>query len=148
MRRLLRQYEAANFADLLGLLVEHGVPYPEALRLAADAAGDRALVRLAGDVAAAVERGDGPTVAVHDSRALPPLLCWALATAPHQTALARSLHELAAIYRKQAEYHAERIRVYLPIILLLVIGLSATLFFGLCLFVPFTTLLWDLAIPS
>lgn len=148
MSRMLRQYEAANFADLLGLLLEHGVPYPEALGLAAEATGDRSLVRLGRELAAAVERGDPPAAPKDSKRALPPLLLWLLTTGSHQAALAGSLHGLAAIYRKQAEHQAEKIRAFLPILLLVGIGLSATLLFGLCLFLPFTNLLEGLAIAD
>jgi general secretion pathway protein F len=148
MRALLRRYEAANFAELLALLVEHSVPYPEALLLASEATGDRAVIRLGRTLAAAVARGDTPASVLEGQRALPPLLGWLLATGRSQHELARSLRGLAAIYRKQAEYRAEMIRVFLPLLLLLVIGLSATLLFGLALFVPFTTLLKDLANPS
>ena len=76
------------------------------------------------------------------------MLAWLLATGRNQAGLAGSLRALAAIYRKRAEHQAEKIRVYLPIILLVVIGLSATLLFGLALFLPFTSLLGDLAIPE
>ena len=148
MSRMLRHYEAANFADLLGLLVEHGVPYAGALRLAAEATGDRALIGLGRDLAAAVERGDPPAAATGSRRTLPPLLLWLLTTGPQQASLARSLHGLAAIYRKQAERQADKIRTFLPILLLVGIGLSATLLFGLCLFLPFTTLLKGLAITE
>jgi general secretion pathway protein F len=145
MRTLLRQYEAANFAELLGLLVEHNVPYPEALVLASEATGDRSVIRLGRALAAAVERGDPPAVPDDSDRVLPPLLNWLLATGQSQATLAGSLRGLAAIYRKQAEHQAEKIRVFLPVILIMVIGLSATLLFGLSLFLPFTTLLEDLA---
>jgi general secretion pathway protein F len=144
MGSMLRHYEAANFADLLGLLVEHGVPYHEALVLASEATGDPSVIRVGRSLAAASERGDSPG----DSRALPPLLRWLLATGRQQIALADSLHELAAIYRNRAEHQAEKIRVLLPIVLLLAIGLSTTLIFGLSLFIPFTTLLKNLAIPE
>jgi type II secretory pathway component PulF len=148
MRGLLRQNEAANFADMLGLLVEHGVPYPEALVLATEASGDRRLIQLGQALAASVERGDSPAGAIGHGRALPPLLGWLLATGQNQAGLAGSLRAMAAIYRKQAEHQAEKIRVYLPIVLLVGIGLSATLLFGLALFLPFTSLLKDLAIAE
>jgi general secretion pathway protein F len=148
MDKLQRNYEAANFADLLGLLIEHGVPYPEALGLAAEATGDRAIVRLGRELAAAVERGDAPSAPSGSSRTLPPLLLWALSTGQQQVALATSLHSLATIYRKQADHQAEGFRVFLPIVFLVGIGLSATLLFGLALFLPLTTLLEQLSIPG
>jgi type II secretory pathway component PulF len=148
IRSMLRHYEAANFADLLGMLLGQGVPYPEALSLASEATGDAAVIRLGRALAAAVERGDAPGVALRDDSALPPLLRWLLATGRQQVALADSLHGLAAIYRKRAEHQAEKIRVFLPMVLLVIIGMSATLLFGLTIFVPFSTLLKDLAIPG
>jgi general secretion pathway protein F len=151
MSGLLRHYEAANFADLLGLLVEQGVPYPEALALAADATGDAAVVRLAGALGEAIEGGDPPGEVLRRlparARALPPLLCWLLATGRQQGALAESLHALAAYYRRRAQHQAEKLRVFLPIVGLLAIGLTAALLLTLSLFVPLTTLLRDLAIP-
>jgi general secretion pathway protein F len=149
MGELLRQFEAANFADLLGLLVEQGVPYPEALILASEATGDTRLIRLGRELSEAVARGDSPrtALALGHARALPPLLRWMLATGQQQSALASSLHALAAIYRSRAEHQADKIRVFLPIVLLLVIGLSACLAFALSLFVPFAALLKDLALP-
>jgi general secretion pathway protein F len=147
MGALLRQFEAANFADLLGLLVEQGVPYPEALVLASEATGDTRLIRLCRALSEAVARGDSPRTALGHARALPPLLRWMLATGPQQGALASSLHALAAIYRSRAEHQADKIRVFLPIVLLLVLGFSACLAFALSLFVPFATLLKDLALP-
>jgi general secretion pathway protein F len=148
MRDLIRQHEAANFADMLGLLVEHGVPYPEALTLASEATGDASVIRLGNDLAAAIARGDAPRVALGDDRALPPLLRWLLASGPQQAALAASLHGLATIYRRRARHQADKIRVFLPIVLLLVIGLSSTLLFGLAIFLPFSELLENLATPG
>src|SRR3954451_19880231 len=148
MGSLLRLYEAANYADLLGLLVEHGVPYPEALILASEATGNPAVIKLGRSLASAVERGDPPGDVLESTRTLPPLLRWLLATGRQQGSLADSLHSLASIYRKRADQQAEKIRVFLPIVLLLLIGLTAALLFGLSLFVPFTTLLQNVASPA
>ena len=41
MRSILANYETANFSELLGLLLEHQVPYPAALVLAAESTGNR-----------------------------------------------------------------------------------------------------------
>jgi general secretion pathway protein F len=76
------------------------------------------------------------------------LLAWLLAAGREQRALAESLLGLAAMYRKRAEYQAEKIRVFLPIVLLVAIGLTATLCFALSLFVPLTSMLRDLVVPA
>ena len=60
MRSLLADYEAANFSELLALLLEHQVPYHSALVLAAESSGDARLVRGARAVAEALERGERP----------------------------------------------------------------------------------------
>ena len=57
---MMKGFEAASFADLLALLIEHNVPYPEALVLAGEASGDRAMARSSRELAAAVERGLAP----------------------------------------------------------------------------------------
>ena len=44
MRSILANYETANFCELLALLLEHHVTYPEALKLAAESTGNSRLV--------------------------------------------------------------------------------------------------------
>jgi len=53
-----RHYRRANFAELLALMIEHEVPLPEGLRLAAESTGDARLQRSGWELAAAIERGD------------------------------------------------------------------------------------------
>ena len=38
---MIHNFRAANFAELLGLLIEHQLPLDESVRLAGDASGDR-----------------------------------------------------------------------------------------------------------
>jgi general secretion pathway protein F len=148
MNGMLKQFEAANFADMLALLLEQHVPYPEAITLASGATGDRRLIRSCRALVESIERGEPPAAGLANARAFPPLLRWLLATGPQQTMLVSALRDVGAMYRKRALYRAEKLRVYLPILLLLGIGGMATLFFGLTLFVPFTTMLRSLAIPA
>ena len=79
---------------------------------------------------------------------MPPLLHWLLTSGRQQSALADSLRGLATIYRKRAEHEAGRFGVYLPIVLLVGVGLSATLIFGLSLFVPSRSSAGTCAIPE
>ena len=62
MRSMLADYEAAGYADLLALLLEHQVAYPRAVELAAEATGNPTMIEGAGQLAAAVaaRRGPGP----------------------------------------------------------------------------------------
>jgi hypothetical protein len=59
--------------------------------------------------------------------------------------LTRALYNLADLYRKRAKYQSEKMAMYLPMLLLVVIGAAATLLYGLALFVPLINLLNELS---
>lgn len=145
MGAMLKGFEAASFADLLALLIEHNVPYPEALALAGEASGDRAMARSSRELAAAVERGLAPAEALKAKSAFPPLLRWLLASGPRQGDFVTALKQMGARYRNGARHQADKIRVFLPTILLVGIGASATMLYALTLFLPLTTLWKGLA---
>lgn len=142
---MMRGFEAASFADLLALLVEHQVPYPEALVLAGEASGNAALARSSRELAAGIERGASPAEALAGRTAFPPLLRWLLATGPRQGDLVAALRQMAGRYRGQARHQADKIRIFLPTILLFGIGATATLLYALALFIPLTALWSGLA---
>jgi general secretion pathway protein F len=147
MSSMLSDYEAANFAELLALLLEHQVPYSSALVLAAEASGDPRLVCGARQVAAALERGEpaGTALEAVDRHAFLPLLRWVLATGQVQGSLVKALENVAELYRKRAKFQAEKLYVFLPTLLLLLIGGAAALLYGLSLFVPLTNMLRELS---
>ena len=147
MGSLLADYEAANFAELLALLLEHRVPYPSALVLAAEATGAPRLVGGARRVAEAIARGEPAATAVEAAGrgAFPPMLRWTLATGQAQGSLVAALHHLAGFYRKRARYRAEQLAVFLPVILTLAIGAGAAAFYGLSLFLPLIEMLRGLS---
>jgi general secretion pathway protein F len=142
MGSMMRGFEASGFAEVLALLVEHGVPYPEALRLAGEASGEPGLARSARALADAVARGVPPAEALRGPSDFPPLLHWLLATATHQADFPATLRQMAARYRSLARFQADKLRVLLPMILLCAIGGTATLLYTLALFVPLTSL-WN-----
>ncbi len=149
MRSMLADYEAAGYADLLALLLEHHVAYPQAVELAAEATGNPAMIDGAGRLAAAVQRGEAPEQAARDlpASAFRPLLRWTLASAAGQGSLVESLRNLAPMYRKRGVFQAEKLQLFLPTILMLTIGGSATLFYALTLFVPLSSMLRGLSLP-
>ena len=65
-----------------------------------------------------------------------PLLRWTLAATKEQGSLVESLRNLAPMYRKRGAFQAEKLQLFLPTVLMLAIGGSATLFYALTLFVP------------
>jgi type II secretory pathway component PulF len=146
MRSLLVDYETANFSELLALLLEHHVVYPSALILASEATGNEKLKRGAAQVAEAVKRGEPAVTALStiDHESFLPMLRWVLATGQEQGSLVAALYNLAELYRKRANYQAEKLYVFLPTILIVGIGGTATLFYALALFLPLINLLREL----
>ena len=86
MRSILANYETANFSELLGLLLEHRVPYPSAIVLAAESTGDARLTRGARQLAEAVARGESAATALKtiDRGTFLPMMRWVLATGQEQ----------------------------------------------------------------
>jgi general secretion pathway protein F len=149
MRSLLSDYEAAGFAELLALLLEHNVAYPQALVLAAEATGNPATIQGARQIAAAIERGDAPGDALRQvpNSAFRPLLQWAMAAGQEQGSLVESLRNLGPMYRKRGAFQAEKLQLFLPTLLMIAIGASATLLYALTLFVPLSSMLRGLSSP-
>jgi general secretion pathway protein F len=149
MRSILANYETANFAELLGLLLEHRVPYPSAIVLAAQSTGNPRMTRGARQVAAAVARGESAATALGtiDRGTFLPMMRWVLATGQEQGSLVTALHNLADVYRKRAQYQSDKLAVFLPTILMIGIGASATIFYGLALFIPLANMLRELTLP-
>ncbi len=143
MKSLLANYETAGFSDLLALLLEHNVAYPEALVLAAEATGNRRMTAAANELAASIVGGEHPSkvVGTVDQRAFLPMLRWVLATGQEQGSLVSALRTLADLYRKRAQFQAQKLSVFLPTILMVAIGASATYLYALALFMPLVNLL-------
>jgi type II secretory pathway component PulF len=148
MGSLIADYEAANFAEMLALLLEHRVPYPSAMVLAAEASGSRRLADGARRAAEALERGEpgGAAMQAAGPGAFQPMLSWTLATGQLQGSLDSALHHLAELYRRRARYRADRLAVFLPMILTVVVGAGAAVFYGLALFLPLIEMLRGLSV--
>jgi general secretion pathway protein F len=149
MKSILSSYESANFSELLALLLEHDVVYPDALVLAAEATANPNLIRGAHQLAEAITRGEPAERALRmvDQKTFLPMLRWVLATGQQQGSLVAALHNLSELYRKRGKYQAAKLSVFLPTILMLAIGASATLLYGLALFLPVINVLRELSVP-
>jgi len=147
-RSVLVDYEAANFADLLALLIEHGVPLPEGLTLAGEASGDPAMIRDVAEVSESLKRGEPAAAALAGTNlTIRPLLRWVLAAGQSQGMQVGALRNIASTYRKRAKYRAEKLQIFLPIALMFALGAGTTLLYGLALFVPLVNLLDGLGVP-
>lgn len=136
----------ATFCELLGLLVEHQVPLAEGVLLAADASGDGQIRAEAHDLAQRIGRGQPPEPATrHRRAAIPPLLAWTLAHDQPEVDLPAALSAAADTYYRRAEHLSDWSQLYLPMILTLGIGGTATIIYGILVMAPWFFFLHQLA---
>lgn len=138
LQRIRHAGRMASFADNLALLIDHQVPLDEALKLSADASGDKRLKRASVELAEQVRRGASITVM---PRELPPLLAWLVNSHASRDDLVRSLRCRAESYRRRALGMSRWLTTYLPIFMAAGIGGSMTLAFALAVIAPFYHLL-------
>jgi type II secretory pathway component PulF len=148
--RVRRWSQASQFAEMLLLLVERGLPLDKSLRLAGQASNDRALQRAAESMAEQVEQGDAhKPLSTPQSQAartgLPVLIRLAMHHAGDRNLLVASLRQAAGMYRQRALRAAEWYAEYLPILLTIAIGGTLTIGFTLFIFWPYTSLLHELS---
>ena len=145
---MIRSFLAANYADLLALLIDHQVPLDQAVILAGEASGDRDFLASSKAVATSIQAGrEGSSLTATELAAFPPLLAWIFSNGRGRGNLSSALHHLAWTYRRRAETRGEFLRSALPTILLLAIGVSAVIVYCLLLFIPLLQLWEELAIP-
>ena len=142
MNSMVTGFEAAGFADLLALLVEHHVPLNEAMTLAGRASGDPRMEKEAEAAARVLSEGRTLYDKGQPKSVFPPLLRWLISSGQGQAELVVGLRQMAERYRQVARYQGEKMRVILPTILLFGVGASSALIYGLALFVPLTSL-WN-----
>jgi type II secretory pathway component PulF len=99
-----------------------------------------------GRLAASVEGGGSMADGLRRVPAIPPFLCWLIASGIQAGQLAKSLRHAAATYREMAHHRAHLLKVLLPVVLILSVGATATAGYTLTLFVPFASLLFELAV--
>lgn len=147
VRRVSKLYQSSRFADLLALLLEHDVPLPEAIVLAAETSGDPAMRMAAHRVADATVRGFALPSGVPSSSGFSPFLHWLITRREEQKGLVTSLRSAADMYCRRAILITDWIQLIFPVIAAVVIGGGATLAYTLTLFLPLTELLESLSNP-
>ncbi len=134
MRPVLQDGRSAGTARLAALLLDHGVPLPESLRLAAGVTGDDGWQRALEPATADKARGSRVS----------PLLRWAI-TQPASEAGANerveSLRLAADVYEARAKRSLRRLRQWVPVFALVFVGGAMTLLYVLSVFGPFLQLL-------
>lgn len=145
---LLRKARAAAFSDILALLLEHDVPFDEAIELSGRASGDPRLSRAASAAAERARQGEAPLEAMKAAGAFPMLLVWLGAVASSRAHFVAALKGAALIARRDAIARADAIRMFVPLALVLLIGATAALAYASILYIPFGALLNEMAIPT
>ncbi len=170
IRSIVANFRRANFCDLLAMLLDHHVPLPDAAMLAAEAAGDQHLRRIAKKIATGITAGhalaDCLTVEEPPSplfrwiswlpsyrrmaiilrlfrgpRDLPPFVSWMLICGERQGTLITTLRQVAEVLRQRAASDSDWLRIMLPTVLVVGVGGTAVLAYALAVFVPMSQLL-------
>ncbi|MFK7778078.1 MAG: type II secretion system F family protein [Gimesia sp.] len=147
VQKIANYYRYGNFAELMSLLIQQNIPFAESIVLAAEATGDDQLVLSANQMA---ERHLKSQVESSDSAkeyGWPPLLTWLLTTNNHHGELSQALKNAADMYRRKAMNYSRWFRILFPIFTGTIIGGGTVLCYSLVLFLPFSDMLKQLALP-
>ncbi len=146
-RRTLQNGRIGAFAEVLALLVKQQIPMHDSVVLAAEASGDRRLAQASRQLADRLQSGQALEGSKDLVAGLPPLLGWLLMDGGRQPDLSEILTRSAAVYRDRAARAASWTAVYLPMVLTVFVGGTATLLCMLAIFTPIARLLYNLSAP-
>ncbi|NLS94861.1 MAG: hypothetical protein GXX96_22125 [Planctomycetaceae bacterium] len=142
---MVRSYRQAAFAEMLHLLIQHDLPLPRAIRLAADAAGSRQTRQGAEQIASAIERGERLGGCVEHAPGFSPVLEWLLRSAHDMGTLRSALRHAADTYQRRAQRLAVSAQLYMPPLMTLLIGGTVTATYALLTFGVWISLLNQMA---
>ncbi|MFM7151729.1 MAG: type II secretion system F family protein [Gemmataceae bacterium] len=138
---LVRSTRLSAFSELLAILVDHGVPLPEGFRLAGLASSDPLLTEAGKKVEKDLEQGVSLGKALREKHLVPELIAWMTGMGEQRGNLGQTLHQVAAIYHRQAELRANLLRNVLPPILILATASIIVFFFVIAIMLPMVKLL-------
>jgi len=141
---VMTYWQWGGFCDLLATLLEHQVPLPEAILLAADATGNTTIHSQMTGVSAELQAGRSIADSVRDRRQIPAYLRWSLATAHEPAAFQNALRHGLEIFQGRANFRTEAIKLWLPPLLLVLIGGGAAFAYALMWALPLRVLYWQL----
>jgi general secretion pathway protein F len=145
--RLFTDLDRSHVCRVLGLLLEHQIPLPEALQLTARATESPMLAEDLDQVARGVQQGRSLVAEVHVARRLPSLLAQLLRAGTVDADLPAALRQAAEIYRRRAMRRVDWLRATLTPALTVLVGGLVTLAYALCFVVPLTWFYRELLDP-
>lgn len=148
LRSVIVLWHWANFCELLATLLDHHVPLPSAINLAADATGNSAIHEEMSGVSSELSTGKSMAECLRHRTKIPPYLRWSLGSAKHPEAFQCALRHGVELYRSRANFRADMIKMWLPLALVAILGGGAALIYALCLSLPLRSLYWQLNLDS
>jgi type II secretory pathway component PulF len=142
---LIRSARLAAFTDMLAILVDHGVPLPEAIRLAGAASPDPLTELTSQTIEQDLSRGLPLAAALRERNAMPEVIAWMAGLGERRGNLAATLHQVAELYRRQAELRANLLRTVLPPFFIVVTAVIILGVFFTAVFLPLLGLLEGLS---
>ncbi len=142
---VIRSARLAAFCDLLGMLIEFGVPLPTAFRLAGAASSDPAMAAKARAVEEQLDQGLPLATAFVGRGLAPDWVVWLAAAGERRNGLGGSLREIATIYRRQVDMRSAILRSVLAPFVVVVTAGSIAIFFATVVMMPMISLLESLS---
>lgn len=140
-RRMRIAGEKGLLAEFLAVLLEHGTPLDEALRVAGQAVGYAPLRDGAEQLADRVRRGETPTTDIAD---FPPIVsCLLVATRPGQRV--EALRRVARSYHDEALRHSQALATTVPLLFTVVVAGGCLAFYALVTLIPWLFMLHRIA---
>jgi general secretion pathway protein F len=123
---MVRSYRQGAFAEMLCILVEHDLPLPKAIRLAAESTGTKKTRRGAEQIASAIERGEKLGGSAGRTPGFSPILEWLLRSGHDMGTLRSALRHAADVYQRRAQRLATSAQLYMAPLMTLMIGGTVT----------------------
>lgn len=130
-----------QFCQTLSVLLENRTPLPEALRLASESLGDARIEREAGRLAERLERGEAVTEGWRTSPVFSRLLQWMMSSGAAAGELSDAMRRAGEMSLKRAWWRLEWLKRAFPALVLVVIGGSVAMVYGLAVFLPLSELI-------
>lgn len=138
-----RAGQSAALCEQLAILLEHGLPLGESLRLISQALTNQPLSRATAEFAEQVERGER----VRAPHPFPPLVACILLDGFGGRDLIKSLKQMAVNYQDEVRRRGQFLGVWTPAYLTLLVGCSLALFHALVTLGPWLLLMHKMAEP-
>lgn len=142
---VIRAARLTTFCDLLGMLIEYGLPLPTAVRLAGAASSDPGVAARSIEIEARLNQGASLGDAFSGHGLVPVWVAWLAGAGERRGDLAAALRGIADVYRRQVDSRSVVLRSVLPPLVVVVTAGFLTSVFVLALMLPMIKLLEGLS---